>query len=194
MGETYLYEMEIEEMKEYQKQWYLKNKQLLSTKHKKYYIENKNTINDNAKKNYLDNKESIKKKHKEWRIANKEKYEKYNSERNKIYRQKHRAQLCERKRQKYNDNKNSHWEDQIKRKYGITSEQYFILLEKQGGVCAICEQPEKYKNKKLAVDHCHKTKKIRGLLCFRCNATIGQFKDEIKLFGNAISYLNKYIK
>lgn len=79
--------------------------------------------------------------------------------------------------------KNGH----LKRKYGITISVYKELFQNQGGLCAICKKPEN--NKDLAVDHCHKTKKVRGLLCFKCNASLGKFEDSIELLQNAISYL-----
>src|SRR3990167_11368153 len=52
-------------------------------------------------------------------------------------------------------------------RYGMTIAQYFELSLKQAGVCAICKRPPK--RRALAVDHDHKTSKVRGLLCFRCN-------------------------
>jgi DNA-directed RNA polymerase subunit M/transcription elongation factor TFIIS len=50
---------------------------------------------------------------------------------------------------------------------------------------------EKSLNKKLAVDHCHNTGKIRGLLCVKCNKVLGLMKDNINLFNNAINYLEE---
>ena len=82
----------------------------------------------------------------------------------------------------------------LKSNHGITLKEYNILFKKQHGLCAICKQKEtdKDKNKKtrsLAVDHDHKTEKIRGLLCGRCNKGLGVFKDDIKLFKEIIKYL-----
>lgn len=85
----------------------------------------------------------------------------------------------------------------LKLKFGITPEQYNELLESQNYCCAICNEKENVIHArtkeviKLAVDHCHKTKKIRGLLCNRCNFGIGYFKDSIELLRNAIKYLEK---
>lgn len=54
------------------------------------------------------------------------------------------------------------------------------MLRKQGGVCASCKQPEVGRNQfgkvRLAVDHCHETGKIRGLLCMACNRAAGLLK------------------
>src|SRR5215470_1693407 len=62
------------------------------------------------------------------------------------------------------------------RRYGITLEEYDRLLALQNGVCAICEQKPKGR-RFLCVDHCHRTGRVRGLLCTRCNVAIGLFED-----------------
>lgn len=74
-------------------------------------------------------------------------------------------------------------------KYGITVEEYEILLKKQNGVCAICGRPPKVGGKRLAVDHCHKTKAIRGLLCRHCNYGLGWFHDNYESLLKASHYL-----
>lgn len=79
------------------------------------------------------------------------------------------------------------------RMFGITSCQYDKILLSQDGVCAICKKPEtvKYREKIrfLAVDHCHKTKKVRGLLCKACNNGLGNFNDDYELLSKASAYL-----
>lgn len=60
------------------------------------------------------------------------------------------------------------------RVYGLTPEQYESMLRKQGGVCAICKRGH---GTILDVDHCHKTGRIRGLLCRRCNTFLGLIED-----------------
>lgn len=81
----------------------------------------------------------------------------------------------------------------LKNERGITLEEYKLLLRRQNGACAICgEQPLK---RSLAVDHNHITGKIRGLLCFRCNSSLGKFKTDslgIQLLEKAIKYMRKY--
>ena len=79
----------------------------------------------------------------------------------------------------------------LKRKYGITLEQYNELLSSQDGKCAICNEDEKCsRNSVLAVDHCHKTGEIRGLLCSHCNRGLGLFKDNSEILTKAIKYIN----
>lgn len=76
--------------------------------------------------------------------------------------------------------------------YGITIEQYEEMAESQSNLCMICKNPESHKTKKnLTVDHCHKTNKVRGLLCHSCNCAIGLLKDDIKLLSEAINYLQR---
>lgn len=71
--------------------------------------------------------------------------------------------------------------NKLKQKFGITEAEYDAMLESQNGVCAICEQPEtrvKFgKPTMLAVDHNHKTGKIRQLICSKCNMAIGLINE-----------------
>lgn len=62
------------------------------------------------------------------------------------------------------------------------------LLDDQKGVCAICGKKHK---KRLSVDHDHKTGKVRGLLCAKCNLALGYFYDNINNLKSAIRYLQK---
>lgn len=81
-----------------------------------------------------------------------------------------------------------------KRKFGIEHLEYAELYKNQNGVCAVCKNPEtatrKGVLKSLAVDHDHKTGKIRGLLCSDCNTGIGKLKDSVEVLQSAIRYLN----
>jgi hypothetical protein len=77
----------------------------------------------------------------------------------------------------------------LKTLYGISLEHYEALLEKQKGRCLVCGTiPER----RLHIDHCHKSGKIRGLLCHHCNAGLGLFKDSIPLLRSAIGYLQAH--
>ena len=81
----------------------------------------------------------------------------------------------------------------LKRKYNMTLENYGELLEKQNGVCEICGEPEGcVRNTFLAVDHCHNTNKVRGLLCTSCNRAIGLLKENINTLNNMIEYIKKH--
>lgn len=82
----------------------------------------------------------------------------------------------------------------LKKKFGITKNEYDLLLIKQKYRCAICGKLNKEastNNKSLAVDHDHTTGQIRGLLCTRCNPGLGFFNDDTNLLRKAITYLRK---
>ena len=70
-------------------------------------------------------------------------------------------------------------------KYEITQEDYSRMYEEQEGRCKICGA----KKDLLHVDHCHKTGKVRGLLCEHCNPGLGYFKDNVEALRSAIAYL-----
>lgn len=74
-------------------------------------------------------------------------------------------------------------------RYDITREQYLQMVVEQGGQCRICGREPGLKG--WAVDHCHLTGKVRGLLCGRCNSAIGLFNDDIDILTNAIRYLTE---
>lgn len=77
----------------------------------------------------------------------------------------------------------------LKRRYGITLEEYEAMFAKQDGKCAICNGvcPT---GRNLAVDHDHDTGKVRGLLCSRCNQGIGQLRN-VATLQSAINYLEE---
>jgi hypothetical protein len=76
------------------------------------------------------------------------------------------------------------------KKYKITLEQYETLFQKQDGRCALCSKHQTELRISLAVDHCHKTNKIRGLLCDTCNRGIGFLKEDKEILAKAIDYLD----
>ena len=92
------------------------------------------------------------------------------------------------------------WPSKLKRLYGLTVEDYNKLLVKQGGGCVLCGETDPscgsrhyIKNNRTAfdVDHNHKTGKIRGLLCTRCNRLVGLANDKIQTAKNLVKYLRK---
>ena len=93
---------------------------------------------------------------------------------------------CIRSRERYKNNPQQQLNYHIKRKYGLSPEEYNILFISQNGRCKICRS-----DKKLSVDHCHSTGKVRGLLCTSCNILLGGAKDSIKILEEAIEYLRK---
>jgi len=79
----------------------------------------------------------------------------------------------------------------LKKMFGITLDDYNQMLKSQNNSCAICGKHEDDESSSLAVDHCHTTGKIRGLLCSDCNRGLGMFKDNVVVLKNAISYLGE---
>lgn len=92
----------------------------------------------------------------------------------------------------YDSNKDTHKNCSLKRIYGITLEYYKQILHSQNYRCSICGVHEEELKKSLAVDHCHNTGIIRGLLCKSCNTGIGNFKDDVDIMKKAIEYIERY--
>lgn len=79
----------------------------------------------------------------------------------------------------------------LMKNYGVTVGQYDSMFASQGGLCAICSKPEKAKRGYLCVDHDHSTGMVRGLLCYRCNAALGQVGDSVDVLTKMIEYLSR---
>lgn len=82
------------------------------------------------------------------------------------------------------------------RKYGLSLEKYDSMLVSQAGVCAICCAPPTPENCKcglLVVDHCHRTGKVRGLLCNNCNSGLGFFKENTQALLHARHYVYDHL-
>jgi hypothetical protein len=87
----------------------------------------------------------------------------------------------------------------LKRQFDISLETYNQMLASQGGVCAICHNPEDHldrsgKPRQLCVDHCHKSGKVRQLLCNRCNTVLGRALDNADVLEKAALYIKKHSK
>ena len=85
----------------------------------------------------------------------------------------------------------------LRRNYGIDIHDWEDLWQEQKGICPICDKPLKrdggtHGRDSTAVDHCHKTGKVRGLLHMLCNAGIGQLGEDVETFERAIRYIEKH--
>lgn len=119
----------------------------------------------------------------------------------KEYFQKIKPQIQKRRRVFYSKNKKKiavanakrdekkGWEYRIKSRYGVTAKQYYIMLDNQNGGCWICGNIAK--KRRLHIDHCHKSGKIRGLLCMRCNRGLSWFSDKPERLHKAADYLEQ---
>jgi hypothetical protein len=76
----------------------------------------------------------------------------------------------------------------LKSRFGITLDDYNAMLLAQNNACAICGQH----GRKLHVDHCHTTGKVRGLLCAPCNSFLGRIKESLDILDNVKCYLLQY--
>lgn len=124
-----------------------------------------------TKNGYVKRKQSIcsdcsRRLHREWRKNNPEKVLEY--------------------REKYDRNRH------LVVTFGITKKQYDEMLNLQNNCCKICGKNKSNFKTRLAVDHCHSTSKIRGLLCINCNRGLGAFNDDKKMLILAIKYLEEY--
>lgn len=84
-----------------------------------------------------------------------------------------------------------HKKHHLFKKYGITKTDYDNLLISQNHCCKICGRHKSEFKRSLAVDHCHKTNKVRGLLCHHCNAAIGHLFESVKIMEAAITYIKE---
>ncbi len=139
----------------------------------------------------------------EWKKRNKEKVASYQKE----WRENNIDKRKEAKKEGYESNKERakthnkefitknplyHVNKHLQSTYGISLEEYTELLEKQNHQCAGCGiEATKTPRQKLYVDHCHKTEKVRGLLCQHCNTALGMAKDSIETLSKLISYLKQ---
>lgn len=100
----------------------------------------------------------------------------------------------EKKREFYYADLNRVRNKELKHKFGITKDEYDDLHKTQNGKCKICDQKETTpgrngKLRPLAVDHCHSTGVVRGLLCAKCNTGLGLLNESVFILEKAIEYL-----
>lgn len=95
------------------------------------------------------------------------------------------------RKQRYKSNPNLRRKEHLRKKYGMSWEDYKKMWIEQEGCCAICKTYQLELKSILCVDHNHTTNQVRGLLCHSCNHGIGKFRDKISLLQSAIDYLKK---
>lgn len=118
-----------------------------------------------------------------------------NDERNRLRRKHYKSNSEHREKCKLLANKyakeNPHKRiERVIKSYGITLSQFNIILTEQNNRCKICgKEFDRNRRKSMAIDHCHTTNKVKGILCTNCNCGIGHFKDNIESLQKAILYL-----
>jgi len=105
-------------------------------------------------------------------------------ERMKKWREDNREKLKERHQEK----KHLRREYRLKKRYGLSKEEFVEIVRKQKGLCAICPKPLSTSDH---IDHCHGTGKVRGVLCRSCNLLLGYSYDNIRILLSAIKYLKR---
>lgn len=95
---------------------------------------------------------------------------------------------------KYAIQKDKIREQNLKKRFNMTNEEYEEMLASQNGLCAICHQKNSKEGERLAIDHDHETGEVRALLCYNCNTLLGHCKENTQILANALSYLLKYRK
>jgi hypothetical protein len=138
--------------------------------YRKYYSDHKEQERARAKKYYQGHKDERKQYWKNEYISDPEKYK----NRAKKYHERHPERTNARR---------------LAWNYGIDQAWIDKKIKEQNGRCAICLQPF---IETPHVDHCHETKKLRGLLCRTCNAGIGLLKDQFEIVERAAQYLRKF--
>ena len=155
---------------------------------KNYYEKNKEKLKQYKKEWREKNKENIKQRKQEYNVSNKEKV----AQQLKEYHNKHKDEHLQ-KFKEYRENNPRIVKKGRLKKYGLTLEEYDILLKKTDCHCPIChvEFAEGGRGGNApCVDHCHKTGKVRGIICVRCNGGMGSLQDNPIILMKAIEWLN----
>jgi len=127
---------------------------------------------------------------KEARDGNTDLIEKHKNN-NRLWYQNNKEKNKERNKKWIEENPARYRELNLKHRFGISLEDYNRILEEQNYCCGICGVHRDFITQHMAVDHCHKTGKIRGLLCKNCNSGLGFFQDNNEVLEKAITYLNQ---
>lgn len=151
-------------MTESQRRWIAKNREWKRASDRAYYARNREQILERRKTD-----PAFRERERKWKRAHRAK----NPEKIKEYRRKKRLRAKD---------------VTLRRKYGLTLEQFISLRAQQSECCAICKNPLG-EGHKVHVDHDHTTGAVRGILCNGCNMALGKFKDSAELLESAIRYL-----
>lgn len=105
-----------------------------------------------------------------------------------------RERIRELARARYAANPERHRDYQLKTHYGISLSQYGQILAAQGGGCALCGTAECQTGRRLPVDHCHETGRVRGILCHSCNSTLIPGYEKLPTELRDSARLNEYLE
>jgi hypothetical protein len=168
--------MRTEAQRQYQREWVKRNPESNRASKQRYYAAHSKEIHAYRRAYRAANREKLDIQKRQWEKDNPE------------------MLSMQRARRRIKD-MNTKINGDLKYHYDITLENFNTLLEKQGGVCAICKKFEiTARTKRLVVDHDHKTGRVRGILCHRCNCGIGYFKDDPSYVRTAADYLESWLR
>lgn len=172
MPSTYsrLTEPEKQRRRMRQRERYAANKTRVRLQQRQYYTANRDRLKEKAKRDYRINSAKIKLSTKRWAKANPGKVREYKKKWRERDENREKQRACQ-------------LAHHLRTTYGLTVEQRDGMFEAQKGACAICGDIAR------AIDHCHKTGRIRGILCNRCNQGLGHFRDDTGLLLAAVEYL-----
>ena len=112
------------------------------------------------------------------RLESSRKWRRENPERAREHSRKYREKNLDKERERSRKAQEKYRDKVRERKYGLTTIEYNNILSAQKNECAICSVS--FVKEKPNIDHCHKTGRVRGLLCYNCNLGLGKFKDDSK--------------
>jgi hypothetical protein len=133
-----------------------------------------------SRRYYQRHREQEKRKRREYYKANRDK----ERAAYKVYYQKNASRIAMQRQSQHS--KDLFRAGELRRRYGMTISEFTSLSKRQGGRCAICKKTPR----RLVVDHCHASQKVRGLLCDECNRGLGYFYDNQQALVAAVEYLN----
>src|SRR5262245_29670820 len=161
--------------RKYQVLYRKKHKERIRVQNREYTRANRAKINARHRLRYKEDPEKF-------RLRSRQKYAKHseaNKDRARAYRAAHPDRIRVYSRR-----------STLKRRYGLSEAEFHALLREQGNSCLICKM--QFSTERLAaVDHCHTSGKVRGILCRQCNTAIALLGEHRNRFERAIEYLER---
>ena len=175
-----------------ERKWYADNRAAILIRKKEWRQKNKDVVSVHNRTHYI--------KHPDFHRARREarnlepaKWRKYGRDRYAMKREELIAYGKEWRTKNEAKYRRSYRQSRLKKKYGITIEQYEAMAAKQGGKCLACGEVPKGKAHaaRLHLDHCHASGRLRGMLCYQCNLALGLVKDNIQILEGLIAHLKR---
>lgn len=156
----------------------------------RYRAKNRAILNEKNRLYRKNNPDKVRETNKNWEQANPEKVK----ARKIKYALTHKKEVDDSRKKWYSNNKLRVRENKLKRVYGLTNQDYDKMLQEQDSCCKICGiKNSETKKGYLVVDHCHKSGKVRSLLCDGCNTGLGLLKDNPEVLEKAAQYLRNHL-